>query len=377
MSAVFITLALTVLTGLLSWGLGRVHSLTRTFTPKEEHLNTTRTVLSEAVRLSLWPLQAALWIGWLYLITGLFTWSRPLQVRLFTVLIGPLPGIVLVIVAGVFAVRLGYVLIDLLFEAIREGRFLARTYSVRLDLRVNTFSGVFKGTLTIVVVALALVLVLRQSGLDIGPLLAGAGILGLAFSFGAQSLIKDIINGFFILFEDQYGVGDVVIINGNDGLGGLVEDINLRITRLRNTEGRLITIPNSEVKTVANLSSQWARVDIKVPVPHDVDIDRVMAMMSREVSALRAEPGWQEKILEEPEMLGVDALSDTGVVLRMLVKTAPLQQWRVDRAVRRRLKLAFDRESIRFTGLSTAVQLDPGQALKELAEYRRDDSGKS
>ncbi|MBC8122245.1 MAG: mechanosensitive ion channel family protein [Gemmatimonadaceae bacterium] len=330
---------------------------------------TTRAVLTEALRLSIWPLHLTIWVGWFYLESGLFAPTRPLQEGLVAVLTGPLLSISLAVLAGILVIRLSYLLIDSLFEAIRDGQFLARDHSVRLDLRANTFNGVFKGTLTVIVIIALLVFILGRSGLDISPLLAGAGIVGLAVTLGAQSLIKDIINGFFILFEDQYGIGDVIVINSNANLGGLVEDLNLRVTRLRNLEGRLITVPNSEIKIVDNLSSRWSRVDLKIQVEYTADVDRVMAVMVEEARALRAEPGWDEKMIEEPEMLGVDAFTDAGITLRMLLKTAPLQQWEVDRAFRRRLKLAFDREGIRFAVTQRFIWVDkPSEPSQELAQ---------
>ncbi len=341
---------------LLGWIRTRFFPSPRLKPDPEGGLSAVRLLLSETARLSLWPLRFAVWVGWLYAVSGLF--STELQSQIYRVLIGPLPAIALSVLLGAIAVQVGYRLIDLLFEAVRDGRFLASSHSPRLELRIDTFNGVFKGTLTVFVVILVGLLVLSKSGLDVGPLLAGAGILGLAISFGAQSLIKDVITGFFILFEDQYGVGDMVVVNNNESLSGLVENLNLRITQLRNSEGRLITIPNSEIKTVANLSSRWAQVDMKVPVQHTVDVDRAMAVMSEEVEALRADPDWEHRILEAPRVLGVDAFTDMGVILRLQVKTAPLQQWSVDRAIRRRLKLAFAREGILLVGQLPPVQIE-------------------
>lgn len=372
LAAVLSAIGLTVIAWLLNAGLVwmRKNWLPASSQPKPIGRATTRAVLTEALRLSVWPLHLIIWVGWFYLVSGLFAPTRQLQAGLVAVLTGPLLSITLAVLAGILVTRLGYLLIDSLFEAIRDGRFLARDYSARLDLRANTFNGVFKGTLLVIVIIALLVFILSRSGLDIGPLLAGAGIVGLAVTLGAQSLIKDIINGFFILFEDQYGIGDVIVINSNANLGGLVEDLNLRVTRLRNLEGRLITVPNSEIKIVDNLSSRWSRVDLKIQVEYTADVDRAMAVMEEEARTLRAEPGWDEKMIEEPEMLGVDAFTDAGITLRMLLKTAPLQQWAVDRAFRYRLKLAFDRAGIRFAVPQHLVWVNeppkPSQELTQL-----------
>jgi small conductance mechanosensitive channel len=175
--------------------------------------------------------------------------------------------------------------------------------------------------------------------------LAGAGIIGVAISFASQSLIKDMINGFFILLEDQYGVGDVIIVGE---VSGLVENMNLRITQLRNDEGRLITIPNSAITIVQNLSKEWSRVDLRIDVAYSADIDQALALIEQVAHDMSRDRPWSDLILEPPLLLGVDKLDHAGATVRLWIKTQPLKQWEVAREYRRRLKLAFDKAGIPF-----------------------------
>jgi small conductance mechanosensitive channel len=175
------------------------------------------------------------------------------------------------------------------------------------------------------------------------PLLAGAGIIGLAISFAAQGLIKDIINGFLIILEDQYAVGDVIVIGD---LGGLVESMNLRVTQIRNNEGQLITIPNSAISIVQNLSKEWARVDLSIRIAYDTNPDQALDVLRKLGQEIYQEQIWREKIIEPPEVLGIDDLQHSGMLIRIWIKTQPLQQWSVAREFRRRLKLVLEQENI-------------------------------
>ena len=165
------------------------------------------------------------------------------------------------------------------------------------------------------------------------------GLLGAAISLASQNFIKDAINGFFIIIEDQYAVGDVINV-GN--ATGLVENINLRITQIRDAEGQLITIPNSKIEIVANLSSHWSRADIHIPVAYQTDIDKALELIHREAEKMSQDKDWQEQILEAPQLLGVERFDDRGVVVRIWIKTQPLKQWDVSREFRRRIKVQFE-----------------------------------
>jgi len=180
-------------------------------------------------------------------------------------------------------------------------------------------------------------------------------------ALASQNLIKDAINGFLIILEDQYALGDVIAV-GN--VTGLVEKLNLRITQLRDAEGRLITIPNSEIKIVANLSSRWSRADLSIPVAYQADVDQALKLIETVALDMDKDPQWQEEILETPQVLGVENFSDRGLMIRVWIKTQPLQQWNVSREYRRRLKVAFDQAGIQIPFPQQAIWVNEAQSLK-------------
>jgi small-conductance mechanosensitive channel len=196
------------------------------------------------------------------------------------------------------------------------------------------------GGTTILAVAFLLTLNLF---VEIGPLLAGAGILGLAISFGAQSLVKDFISGFFILFEDQFAVGDVIEAAGKSGV---VERMSLRVVVLRDLQGVLHIIPNGEIKVVSNKTRGWSRAVIDVGVAYDADIDQALAVLRDEAARFSAEPAWKGRLEGAVEVPGVESLSDSAVVIRILARTRPGSQWDVARELRRRLKKRLDAEGL-------------------------------
>lgn len=196
------------------------------------------------------------------------------------------------------------------------------------------------GGTTILAVAFLLTLNLF---VEIGPLLAGAGILGLAISFGAQSLVKDFISGFFILFEDQFSVGDVIEAAGKSGV---VERMSLRVVVLRDLRGVLHIIPNGEIKVVSNMTRGWSRAVIDVGVAYDTDIDHALDVVRDEAARFSAEPAWKGRLEGAVEVPGVESLADSAVVIRLLARTQPGSQWDVARELRRRLKKRLDAEGL-------------------------------
>ena len=242
------------------------------------------------------------------------------------------------------AVRLSYALVDRFTSTLAQTTLLSTAEdSQRLQLRLSTISGVTKSITTVAGLGIGIFTGLAILGVDIGPLLAGAGLVGIAISFASQSVIKDTINGFFILLEDQYAIGDSIAVSG---YSGVVENINLRITQLRDADGRLITIPNSEIKIVANLSSRWSRANLSIPVAYNADLDRAITLI-REVAANMVEDNnWREQILETPEVLGVDDFASNSLTVRVWMKTQPSRQGAVAREFRRRLKVTFDNAGI-------------------------------
>jgi moderate conductance mechanosensitive channel len=282
--------------------------------------------------------QVGIWIAGILLILGLFPQTRIAQVLIFTSLKIPL-RVGLVIAVTYVCIRLSYALIAKFNSILASNALLSSGGDRRVLLRVNTFSVVARGIITIILVGVGCLVSLSEIGVDITPILAGVGILGVAFSLASQNLIKDAINGFFIILEDQYAVGDVIDVAGT---GGLVENMNLRITQLRDAEGRLITIPNSEIKIVANLSSHWSRADITIPVAYQADVDKALELIDRVAQQMSEDEIWREHILESPQVLGIDAFSDRGALVRVWIKTQPLKQWDVSREFRRRIKIQFE-----------------------------------
>lgn len=287
--------------------------------------------------------QGGIWGGGTYFILGLFPQTRWLQVAIPAVAQIPLRlGFIgLLIYVGV---RFSYFLIDRFASALVKSRvLLTPETSKRLQLRVSTISGITKSVVTTVWIGVGILSALATLGIDLIPLLAGASLVGVAVSLASQSLIKDAINGFLIIVEDQYALGDVIAVGD---VGGLVENLNLRMTQLRDAEGRLITIPNSEIKVVANLSSRWSRADLTIPVTYQADVDKALDLIKAVASKMQADEDWKQHIVDHPEVLGIDNFGDRGLIIRVWIKTQPLKQWDVSREFRRRLKIAFDQAGI-------------------------------
>ncbi|MBV9389425.1 MAG: mechanosensitive ion channel family protein [Chroococcidiopsidaceae cyanobacterium CP_BM_ER_R8_30] len=282
--------------------------------------------------------QTVIWGSGTLIILGLFPYTRPVQVWILTFLQIPL-RVGVVILGSYMVTRLSYALIDRSTTVLATGIFLTPETSQRLQLRISTISVIAKSLITLIWIVIGFVLLLIALGVDTTPLLASVGLIGVALSLASQNLIKDAINGCLIILEDQYAIGDVIAVGDK---GGLVEKLNLRITQLRDSEGRLITIPNSEIKAVANLSSSWSRADLNIPIAYNTDLDEALKLIKTVAIEMSSEPQWQNQILETPEILGVDDFGDRGVVLRVWIKTQPLKQWNVAREYRRRLKIAFD-----------------------------------
>jgi small conductance mechanosensitive channel len=220
--------------------------------------------------------------------------------------------------------------------------------------RAQTIGLLVRRALSGLIWTTAALIVLRELDVDITPVLTGAGIVGLAIGFGAQTLVRDVITGFFLIVEDQVRVGDVAMVNG---IGGLVEEINLRTIVLRDVEGVVHAIPNGEIKTLANRTKDYSYYVIDLGIGFDADIDRIMTLVREAGAQLMAEPAYAPSILEPVEILGVDDFKDTTVTLKIRIKTVPLKQWEVGRELRHRIKLIFDREGVRMPVPQLAVRL--------------------
>lgn len=209
--------------------------------------------------------------------------------------------------------------------------------------RARTLTRVIHSTALVAMATVAGLMILRELGLDIAPLIAGAGVVGVAVGLGAQTLIRDVIGGFFILLEDQFDVGDSIRV-GN--IAGGVEKMTLRATFLRDLEGTLHIIPNSEMRIVSNRTKDWSRAVVNVGVAYEEDIGRVMAALGKIGHDLYQDEEFASLLLEEPTVSGVEALGDWAVTVRIMVKTKPGKQWDVARELRRRIKESFEREGI-------------------------------
>ena len=217
--------------------------------------------------------------------------------------------------------------------------------------RVTTITKVIKGLKMVLVYAIGVVWVMQWLNLIPGSLLAVGTVIALVVSFAAQSLVRDLVNGFMILLEDQFRIGDFVRVGANAGLqevSGLVENLNLRITQIRSTEGNLITFANSSIVQVENMSRNWARADFFIEVAYETNVNQALATIRNTADQLAQDPQWSSLIFDTHELLGVEHLSHTGIMIRLWIKTAPLEQWNVARELRRRLKIAFDQSESRI-----------------------------
>jgi small conductance mechanosensitive channel len=271
-------------------------------------------------------------------------------------------GLVIVFVGTIFLMRFASALIKLVFDLFERGAVNRHEPASRR--RLQTLSTTFRGIVQTVILFIGLVTFLSQLGVNINPILASAGVLGIAIGLGAQSLIKDFFAGFLILLEDQFSVGDTVKIGETTGT---VEQLSLRVTRVRALDGSLTMIPNGSIGPVVNYSKGWSRVVLDVDIDYKEDLDRAMRVMLETAKRMKVDNS--ADIIEDPAMLGVDKLGAAGVTLRLVAKTAPNKQADIGRELRRRLKLAFDQEGIKTPGPPQQVVLSP------LFEERRRDRG--
>jgi small conductance mechanosensitive channel len=221
--------------------------------------------------------------------------------------------------------------------------------NVRRALRAETIGAVLRSVIGALIWATALVMILETLAVNLAAIGIGASIIGVAVGFGSQSLVKDFISGMFMIIEDQYGVGDVI----DTGVAsGTVEGVSLRTTRLRDAEGVVWHVPNGSILRVGNKSQQWARALLDIPVAYDADLDAAERAIRAGADAVVHDPAYQHLVIDSPEVLGVEQVTNDQVVIRLGVKTEPLEQWRVARALRASVKAALDDAGIRPLGKS-------------------------
>lgn len=249
---------------------------------------------------------------------------------------------VLLVFAGAWlAVRFGGIVIRK--TVIKSVKASSHSTVAEEKKREETVIQIISGALNIIVWPIAFIIIVGQLGVDIGPLIAGAGIIGVALGFGAQSLVKDVIAGLFIIAENQYGVGDVVDLGGT---AGLVEHISLRSTVLRDLDGTVHHVPNGTIDRASNLSSEHSGINLNVGVAYDSDLDHVIEVVNKVCVALAKDPDWESIIIETPSFLRVDNFGDNSVDIKITGTVKPLKQWDVTGELRKRLKIAFDKEGI-------------------------------
>jgi small conductance mechanosensitive channel len=215
--------------------------------------------------------------------------------------------------------------------------------STEQQKRVETLIRLVRQAIFIVVWVMVGLVILREFGVDIAPILASAGIVGLAVGFGAQNLVRDVISGFFMILENQVRVGDVAVVNGT---GGLVEKVNFRTIVLRDLSGTVHVFPNGTINTTANLTSEWSAYVFDIGVAYKEDVDRVMDLMRKVGKEMREDEKFGPLMVDDVEVFGVDNFADSAVTIKGRLKTKPIKQWDVGREYRRRLKYCFDAEGI-------------------------------
>ena len=271
-------------------------------------------------------------------------------------------GLLQVVTRSLVVVIVGLVMLLLLKMGIRKFEQIFTEKDVIREsestLQIKTVAKLFRWLGTIVILLTIVYVVAQNHGFNVAPLIAGAGIAGLAFGFGGQYLIRDIINGLFILIEGQYRINDVIKIGQH---GGLVEDINLRITTLRDLEGRVIIIPNGEIKEVVNFTKGYAQALLDIGVAYKENVDYVMEVIKEIGKGLRQDDYFGKLILGDVEMLGVDDFADSQVTIKFRMKTLPIKQWEIMREFRRRIKNKFDELGIEIPFPHTTVYWGTGK----------------
>lgn len=251
--------------------------------------------------------------------------------------------VLIILIAGLVAMKIiKNVLTRLEKHMIRKVQGKEET-PTEASKRVGTLTLLLKQGISLVLWTVLLLIILKQIGLDIAPILAGAGIIGLAVGFGAQNLVRDVISGFFFILENQVRIGDVAIVNGT---GGLVEAVNFRTLVLRDLSGTVHVFPNGTINTLSNMTHTWSAWVFDIGVAYKEDTDKVMELIRNVGDQMRSDPHLGPQIIEDIEVFGVNKFADSAVEIKGRIKTRPIEQWSVGREFQRRIKYAFDEHGI-------------------------------
>jgi len=264
--------------------------------------------------------------------------------RTITWIISTIPAMLVILILAFILLKMTNVLMrhlkPLMLRHMESGTDLEVN---EMEKRLDTLLGILRSVIKLIVWLMIGMLFLRKLGIDIAPIIAGAGIVGLAVGFGAQELVRDFITGFFMLLENQIREGDVAIINGT---GGLVEHVGMRTMVLRDLSGVVHIFPNGKINTLANMTKKWSGMVFDIGVAYKEDTDEVVEIIQQVADDLRSDPEFNNKILEPIEIFGVDKFGDSAVTIKARFKTKPIEQWTVGREFNRRLKRAFDEQGI-------------------------------
>jgi small-conductance mechanosensitive channel len=246
--------------------------------------------------------------------------------------------ILLILIATFILIRLAAIFSRKIFAVVQK-----QQDDSEFKKRSDTLSSIVRYIFNVSIIVVSVLLIMGEMGIEIGPILAAAGVLGLAVGFGAQNLVKDVIGGFFILLEDQIRVGDVVIIAGK---AGLVEKLNLRLTTLRDLEGRVHYVPNGQIDVVTNLTKEYSCYVFDIGVAYKEDIDQVINLIHEVGKSIRENSDYKDDIIDDLEVFGLDKFADSALIVKARIKTKPIKQWGVAREFNRQLKIKFDANNI-------------------------------
>jgi small conductance mechanosensitive channel len=249
------------------------------------------------------------------------------------------PSILLILVITLIALKIVSILSMRLVRLMQKSPKADAEFQKRTD----TLGTVIRHLFTVVVLGTAFIMLLGELDIEIGPILAAAGVVGLAVGFGAQNLVRDVINGFFILFEDQIRVGDVVLIAGK---AGLVERVNLKMTILRDLEGKVHFVPNGQIDTVTNFTKGFSRHVFEIGIAYKEDVDQVIGLIQEVLDDLKGDEDFGTDIVQPGEIFGLDKFGDSALVIKGMIATKPIKQWRIGREFNRRIKIKFDEHNI-------------------------------